>query len=51
MSLFEALYDYASLPLLSYVSGTSNNEVVDSSLHTREQIKSILKDNLSVAQN
>lgn len=50
MSPFEALCGYASPPLLSYVSRTSKNEVVDASLRTREQIRSIHKESLSVSQ-
>jgi len=48
---FEALYGYPPPRLLSYVSRTTANAVVDNQLKSREQIIHLLKENLTKSQS
>ena len=50
LTSFEALYGTAPPRLLDYVPGTSQVAVVDTLLHSRQQMLSLLKQNLVVAQ-
>lgn len=47
---FEALYGYPPPNLHSYVLGTSANETLDQNLKRREQILTLFKGNLELAQ-
>ena len=50
MTPFEAVYGLPFPRLLTYIPGTTRLEAVDEVLHSREQILSLLKDNLQQAQ-
>jgi hypothetical protein len=51
MTPYEAIYGPKPLLVASYVQGTSKVLAIDRTLHTREAIIYILKDNLVMAQN
>ena len=46
---FEALYGYPPSKLVDYVPGTTSVAVVDSILQDRQQLFSLLKNNLTAA--
>ena len=50
MTLFEALYSFAPPRLLDYIPGTTKVDSVDVHLQTRQQLISLLKQNLVAAQ-
>lgn len=51
ISPFEVLYEYTPPTLLSYIPGTSNNEAVDQLLIDRENVLTLLEQNLITTQN
>ena len=51
MTLYEVFYGQKPLPVTSYLPGTSIVQRVDNTIHTRESILHILKENLVMAQN
>jgi hypothetical protein len=51
MTPYEVVYGQKPLSVTSYLPGTSKVQAVDHTLHTREAILHILKDNLVMAQN
>ena len=51
MTPFEALYGYKAPKLLSYIPGTTQIAEVDATLKQKDQILSLLKENLEQAQN
>ena len=50
LTSFEAFYGTAPLRLLDYVPGTTQVAAMDTLLHSRQQMLSLLKQNLVVAQ-
>ena len=50
MTLYEALYGFSPPQLVDYVPSTTQVATVDSILHSRQQLLTLLKQNLVVAQ-
>lgn len=50
ITLYEAVYSVPLPRLTTYVIGTTKNDVADEELKSREHILSLLKHNLSLAQ-
>jgi hypothetical protein len=51
MTPYEVVYGQKPLSLTSFLPGTSKVQGMDHTLHTREAILCLLKDNLVMAQN